>query len=323
MANIKRILLTGAGFTHNFGTPLASSMWSIIFNDPGLQRVNKLRNMFIDDEDFDYENILYTVINDNSCSEEDKAIITSAIKKAYLYIDSIVRNPSHHSTASQVEEHIIKGFKGSYIFTLNQDLFVERQLKNFVGCGYELPGASSKILGKTIDESQSNEFDDANDIAIIKNEEFDGWGENKNTVKYVKLHGSFDWRDKENNSLMVIGRDKEIQLNRHSLLRSYINKFNETLNEVNVKILIIGYGFNDKHINKALEGASNLAIYIIDPTNPKKWFNNIRQKGETGKAIISKVRGYFPATLSTIFPDNNFSQNNTVQWQAIKSAFFD
>lgn len=324
MANTKKILLTGAGFTHNFGAPLAANIWSIIFSDIEIQKANKLREVLVNDEDFDYEGIFHAVINDNSYNEEDKATITASMERAYLHIDNLVRNSPLNSTASQVEEHIIKRFKGSFIFTLNQDLFVERLLKKYHP-DYELPGVPSKILSKPIDESRFNEFNNDQDITIIENKEFTEWDKIKNTnkIKYVKLHGSFDWHDKQNNSLMVIGRDKEDQLKRHPLLRSYINKFNEVLNKDNVKILIIGYGFNDKHINKALASAQNLGVYIIDPNGPKKWFAKMKNKGEYGDEIISKVRGYFPMTLSTIFPDNNLSQNNTVYWQAVKSAFFD
>lgn len=323
MTNTKRILLTGAGFTHNFGTPLASSIWSIIFNNVNIQISEPLRDLLINDKDFDYENIYHTVNNSDSYTLKDKEIIATAIKKAYLYIDNIVQNPSCVSTATQVENHIIKRFKSSCIFTLNQDLFVERQLHKFPDTKIILPGAASKILGKA---SSNDKFEEAADVSLIENKKFTKWdkvGKNRDNILYIKLHGSFDWRDKKKQSIMVIGRDKEEEIKRHSLLQSYLDKFKKILNENKIKILIIGYGFNDQHINRVLSDASNLDIYIIDPTDTRKWFEDIKKKSEFGESIIKKIRGYFPETLENIFPNNDFLNNDTVQWLTIKSAFFE
>ncbi|KAF5421924.1 MAG: hypothetical protein C5S44_05655 [Candidatus Methanocomedens sp.] len=39
----KHVLLTGAGFTKNFGTPLASEMWAEIFNHKKIQAQPKIK----------------------------------------------------------------------------------------------------------------------------------------------------------------------------------------------------------------------------------------------------------------------------------------
>lgn len=41
-----RILLTGAGFTKNFGGPLAKELWSIIFNNPSLDQAPDVRQSY-------------------------------------------------------------------------------------------------------------------------------------------------------------------------------------------------------------------------------------------------------------------------------------
>lgn len=322
MTNAKRILLTGAGFTHNFGAPLASKIWNTIFNNVNIQKSKPLRDLLINDKDFDYENIYYTVNNGDSYTLEHKKIFATAVKNAYLDIDNIVRNASCMSTATQVEEHIIKRFKSSYIFTLNQDLFVERQLHKFPDTKIILPGATSKILGNV---SRNDEFKEADDVSLIENKKFTEWnksGKNRNNILYIKLHGSFDWRDKEDQSIMIIGRDKEKEIKRHSLLQSYLDKFKEILDENKTKILIIGYGFNDQHINRVLADAPDLDIYIIDPTDKKEWFEKMEKKSKIGENIKNKLRGYHQETLENIFPNNNFLHNSTVQWLNIKSDFF-
>ena len=47
------ILLTGAGFTKNFGGFLASEMWSKIFNTPAIQANKKLRDLLEGNDDFE------------------------------------------------------------------------------------------------------------------------------------------------------------------------------------------------------------------------------------------------------------------------------
>ncbi len=63
---------------------------------------------------------------------------------------------------------------------------------------------------------------------------------------------------------MVIGHAKSEQIKCEPLLNWYFELFNQQLNVTNTKLLVIGYGFNDEHINKAISEVSQLKIYIID-----------------------------------------------------------
>ena len=78
----KHILLTGAGFTHNFGTPLASGMWAEIFNQTKIQSSQELRKRLL--KDFDYESIYTKILNSNAklITDKDKESIKSSVKKA-------------------------------------------------------------------------------------------------------------------------------------------------------------------------------------------------------------------------------------------------
>ena len=46
----KHVLLTGAGFTKNFGTPLASEMWAEIFNHKKIQAHPKIKKLMLDEK---------------------------------------------------------------------------------------------------------------------------------------------------------------------------------------------------------------------------------------------------------------------------------
>lgn len=86
MAN--RILLTGAGFTHNFSAPLASEVSNLIFNSipNNTQLLDLLRN------NFDYEDVYQTVMNSTDYDQATKNTITNAIKDAYDIINELIKN---------------------------------------------------------------------------------------------------------------------------------------------------------------------------------------------------------------------------------------
>ena len=84
----EHILLTGAGFTKNFGAPLAIEMWATIFNHKIIQAQPRIKELMMDD--FDYESI-YTSIIEGSYTEDEKKAIRYVVKFAYDNIDTILR----------------------------------------------------------------------------------------------------------------------------------------------------------------------------------------------------------------------------------------
>jgi len=62
------VLLTGAGFTKNFGGFLAIEMWSKVFNHPEIQSSEKLKSLI--QNNFNYENIYSDVLNNTACKNK-------------------------------------------------------------------------------------------------------------------------------------------------------------------------------------------------------------------------------------------------------------
>jgi hypothetical protein len=86
---------------------------------------------------------------------------------------------------------------------------------------------------------------------------------------YFKLHGSCNWRDNENEQLLVMGGGKQETIGSHPILKWYQEQFKKYLGKPNTRLMIIGYGFGDEHINLALIEATkkdNLKIFIINPS---------------------------------------------------------
>ena len=85
--------------------------------------------------------------------------------------------------------------------------------------------------------------------------------------------------------------------------------------------MVIGYGFHDKHINKVIADSikdHGLEVYVVSPLDPENFKNELNPK-PYGKEIFSGLSGYFPYTLSDIFPTD---QSTTHAWRIIEQSYF-
>jgi hypothetical protein len=316
------ILLTGAGFTHNFGGFLAREMWSKIFNNPLVQANAEARNLLLDD--FDFESVYSAKM---SHGEETIKIIRDAVEMAYKDLDDTVKkwvfnqaNPTALNTYGLSELLSLISQGGSekgWFFTLNQDLYMERKH------GYRSPGAS---FGQPFVDK-----DEGGGVKLITLP--DGSGVEKvkatlNNSSYIKLHGSYGWISSRGGNQMVIGKNKSSDISQEPLLKWYLDIFKDLIYEGNKKLLIIGYGFADNHINDILlKGVQkhNLNLYVINPTDPETFKNRLKGKPEHfGTYEVSEyfkiwngVKGYFPYTLRQIFPPD---QSRTTIAEEIKRS---
>ena len=210
------ILLTGAGFTKNFGGFLANEMWAKIFNCHEVQKKPVLKNILLND--FDYES-LYKKIFDGDYSDDVKKAINTAILKAYSMLDDIARHyipatdPSKSKIlygAKKIINHLARGNSQiNFFFTLNQDLFVERLIsdtkKPIVNPGIKriiTPSNRNDCL--KLDEFimvPTQDLLDTKDATTLSHKEF----------HYIKLHGSFGWKASDGSNKLVIGKNKEDQ----------------------------------------------------------------------------------------------------------------
>lgn len=319
------MLLTGAGFTYNFGGFLAREMWSKIFNNPLVQNSKPLRELL--QNDFDFESVYFNVTAGSRYSDEDKEALKQAVEHAYGDLDKAIKNwgfRSENPTALNIyglsDLLVLLSQRGSdqgWFFTLNQDLFMERT-KN-----YRSPGAS--FLQPFIERAEGGGIAK---VQLPKEEVMDGVKASLNNASYIKLHGSYGWTSSQGTSQMVIGKNKVEDINKEPLLRWYFQIFEDLIKEGNKKLLIIGYGFGDAHINDILlKGVQEhgLSLYIINPTDPESFKNILEGRpSHSGSWEVSKyfkiwsgVKGYFPYSLRQIFPPD---QTTTTVWTEIKRA---
>ncbi|MBI5414994.1 SIR2 family protein [Candidatus Peregrinibacteria bacterium] len=310
------IILTGAGFTANFGGFLSPEMWARILNNPLIQKKKCLREELLND--FDFEEVHYHLFHSRygQYSDEDRVDFMQAVEEAYKHLDERIKGwrASENPLRTCIEESfgIESKQERKFIFTLNQDLFVERVfhykpagVQAFKGDIYEIDSQIKKTDFVKLPEEKSLE-ELENDINSYKG------------PTYIKLHGSYGWISGTGANQLVIGMNKKEDIEKEPLLKAYYNFFEEVIASTK-KILVIGYGFGDTHINRVLYNGiekSNLKLYIVNPTLPKflkTIFHTQAPRIKLGNGTPSdppadpykfwgSVSGYFPYTLNEIFP---------------------
>jgi hypothetical protein len=315
-------VLTGAGFTKNLGGFLGTEMWAKIFNDPKIQNNSKLRQQMIDRLNF--ENAYEAVINDSELKEDEKELFYDSLIHAYESIDRILQESMgnwHNLYGLNLNGlcKFLESFSGDsdrkgFFFTLNQDLFIERYYTSINKLIFRpIPGSEYKV-GPWNDAK----FDFRTDAIKISDNKIDSkWVQDFFNIRnyfYIKIHGSYDWQSSDSKRMLIIGENKFKDLEKLPLLDFYWSVFQDVVKREKMKLLIIGYGWQDEHVNKAILKAVEkfgLRIYALSPhpVDDYIWPQGIQNMTEAWKLrtpIFQKgLAGYFQCTLTDVFPSNN------------------
>lgn len=345
----ENILLLGAGFTKNYGGLLASEMWAEIFNNEKIQAMSRIKNLMLND--FDYESIYYSVlegIKDGrdlflpiEFTKDEKNAVEVATRDAYDHIDEILisHQISNYTNWNHIVNKLLLEFgktnDNGFIFTLNQDLFIERFYHNppyqnppnrYHKARLTIPGIDKSpewfmepyiLTGKKVVNTEEelklyytlkkedyctlpnkNEFNLKKDSLLKEGSYF-----------LIKLHGSYNWKSSDSSDIMVIGRGKNKQIHKEPLLNYYYDLFKEVLFQDQRRLLVIGYGFGDEHINSVLSEAvreHKLKIYILSPESPKSFKEKLcdgLEKSEDTINIWKGVSGYFQCVEDVLLKD--------------------
>ena len=127
---------------------------------------------------------------------------------------------------------------------------------------------------------------------------------------YFKLHGSTNWRAAPGQPILIMGNQKSGAVDRFPVLRQSHNFFSSALNRANAKLMVIGYSFQDDHINDVIVKASarGLGTHIVDPSgwdalkDPK--MRNVHLKPH-GDLEHIKLVGELRRPLHSIFSGND------------------
>jgi hypothetical protein len=196
------------------------------------------------------------------------------------------------------------------IFTLNQDLLLERHyLNNNVMLGNPRRWNGWQIPGMRRQQATQEGF------VGPRGENLGIWVPAGGSVPidarsqpYIKLHGSSNWRSNNDNRIVVLGARKRALIDYFPVLTRYHQLFQSYLSSGAARLMVIGYGFNDEHINETIAAAAKggqLGIYIIDSLGidvlDKNRLNPIYSPGPLIADLGPSLVGASRRTLREIF----------------------
>jgi hypothetical protein len=307
-------LLTGAGFTRNWGGPLVGEVFQQLLAAPEVSATAK-KLLWAAEDHGGYEEVLEKLQGSKDIQDvADLQPLLSGLLSMFTHLRDDQR--SLFLDFSNDLERTITVFLSKFeaIFTLNQDVFLETHYTPQLGVwdGWALPG--TKTLGSIDEKPQLRAPADY----------FENAG--SRIQPYYKLHGSMHFHtsaDGNGTPLMIAGGNKLTAINQQGLLRWYFDRFKDYLARPDARLMVIGYSFSDEHINAALEQATHngLKLYVIDPRGTKvldkrDWGASIvRLKDDQQEALEAAVIGASKRPLSESFgPD-------VVEWSNIMRFF--
>ena len=123
---------------------------------------------------------------------------------------------------------------------------------------------------------------------------------------------------------MVIGHGKDKFINNEPILKFYLNHFEEVLNEDEEKqLFIIGYSFQDEHINQIISKAKKTKLFILNTSPMKDFFDELETRS-FGKKIIEKIFRYYPRNFSDLASNVTSSSHENLgelYWSDIENTF--
>ena len=211
-------------------------------------------------------------------TDNDRQELERALLDTFISIDREIARRDHHPWINiyGVQEFLFR-FWGQrnqdndtgYLFTLNQDLFFERNLYNehaYGAPGGTLPGLVP-VYGQNWFSANVGAF--SPDLVMRPVVDPPRQGQLRGQMNVIKLHGSFNWRSADGRNVLVVGTDKTAQIASLPLLSWYADVFRRAISAGEVRLMITGYGFGDEHVNASIADAiedHGLEVFIWNTT---------------------------------------------------------
>lgn len=340
----RNVLLIGAGFSKNFGGYLAEDVFLRIFNHPKM--TDELRSHLLSFSahatgSYNFEEFYESLADSESryFSVENKELVEYIIADIFTDMDNVfqARLTSDSSNFSYLSllSFLINNFActtqgAGYIFSLNQDLLLERLFADYLkrlnfnkpaGWGGEVQGCLLPYYGPVNspfykyhkDDSRANE--PFNNIATVSQKEIDEWlNQHQSTHEknirdvpcLVKLHGSLYWRDQNDKAVAIFGvASKPDKIESIPMTKLYFDTFKRILS-TKKRLCVIGYSFRDKHINQLIAASCKIGsrLIVIDVESFNPWLDKIRDEfDKIGIPFeLSWLKAYHKSSFQDLFP---------------------
>lgn len=300
---MKTFLLIGAGFSRNWGGLLASEFFDHLLEYP------EVRNNYLISETLvkhranntGFEGALAELSRPNLKrffeEGEDRQTLQSAVLSVFRTMEEEWSTAGFSLNFNNEVNYSVETFLSRFdcIFSLNQDLLLEHsylaQMPAIFSTqrltGFEYPCMEMATHDRT--KRWLNTWVPCSTVH---------WKPTENIQPIFKLHGSSNWRTEDGGNLLILGADKSANIASNALLQYYLERFETFMSEPEPKkLVVVGYSFNDEHINRAIEHGvekQNLELYLIDPAGYQV-LENIKNGPVERRSLADAVRAC-PAT---------------------------
>jgi hypothetical protein len=266
---MRNILLTGAGFSKNWGGLLAKEVFDALIGDPMIledaptrdalwQYPNNFEEALKQIQEIAFATPTVENIHRKHRIEDAVRRLFGAMNGLFRNDEFFLRDAEGRRDGSTTPNAFLSQF--DKIFTLNQDLLLE--IHHFGRREFMQDRWSDGCLPGLVSNKATNDPKQFADGTWIVYGSFDVADIYQ---PYYKLHGSINWAGDD---MMIMGGGKAASIAANKLLVAYQQVFADTLNAPNTRLTIIGYGFLDKHINDIIQVAvtqHQLQFFIVDP----------------------------------------------------------
>lgn len=267
-------ILTGAGFSRNWGGWLANEVFEYLLGCQEVADSPPLRTLLWRHQRLNgFESALAEVQRDYVRNHRDNLNALLGLQAA---IERMFTHMNRHLFTRQWEfqqdrARTVTGFLARFdaIFTLNQDQLLEHHYRPELEApagrqawhGLQLPGATPQAgQVANVPGSQAGPRWLVRDVGQIQLD--------PRSQPLYKLHGSSGWADHIHPQVMILGDNKAQDIGLFPVLSHYFERFETALAAGDAKLMIIGYGFRDPHINEVLVRSvmeHGMKFFVIDP----------------------------------------------------------
>lgn len=300
------LLLLGAGFSRNWGGWLATEAFEYLLGCPEVARDPSLGQLLWRHQpQGGFESALAELQLAYSRDPRSNEAALMGLQSAVTRMFADMNGALMEITGWEFQNHI-KRMVGTFltrfdaIFTLNQDVLLENYYVNdniaLTGkkkwAGAQLPGMCRV---PTPDPMHSNSWARSTWTPLPE----DGFKVDPAFQPILKLHGSSNWAHADGRPMLIMGGAKAREIGQTPILNWYASVFEESLTAQPSRLMVIGYGFRDDHINAAIGKAveRGLKLFVIAPEGAElaRRLNPTRERGMI--AMATPLEGILEQSL--------------------------
>ncbi|WP_125957219.1 SIR2 family protein [Novosphingobium sp. MD-1] len=264
-------LLLGAGFSRNWGGWLAGEVFEYLLGRPEVAENEELRQaLWVSQSKGGFEYALETLQARQKTGDQTAATLLETLQIAVVAMFNDMNEGFNGIINWEFSNHInsqIATFMMNFeaIFTLNQDLLIENHYlsanpelrRNDRWDGAAMPGLLPVGNGFASIVGQRWQIQDENSFKL-----------EDRIQPYFKLHGSTNWDTPDGSNTLIVGGNKTGAIGGSPILKWYYEEFEKAIFQGNARLMVVGYGFRDEHINATLiKGTMDhgLRLFIVTP----------------------------------------------------------